>query len=269
MIASIIRSAGDELVDRRRRARASRRGRRRPSPRASSRLRRIAASAALDRARDTGRAARRGGPTRRPPARCRRPSGRRRRRVRARTSRRGSLPFARWRSDAQQPTTREAIARDPGARLAGRRTGTSSRPRSSTAAASIQAERWRDAPRTPAAGLVDVRRRARRRRRRLRLGRPEPRRARDRRAVRDLRRPGRVVDRRRPRADRAGGGAARAATTREATLWVLEDNPRARAFYERAGWRRTARARRRSAGACARRRCATARSSRARGRSRS
>jgi GNAT superfamily N-acetyltransferase len=27
-----------------------------------------------------------------------------------------------------------------------------------------------------------------------------------------------------------------AAEYREATLWVLEDNPRARAFYERAGW---------------------------------
>jgi GNAT superfamily N-acetyltransferase len=27
-----------------------------------------------------------------------------------------------------------------------------------------------------------------------------------------------------------------AATYEEATLWVLEDNPRARAFYERAGW---------------------------------
>ena len=26
----------------------------------------------------------------------------------------------------------------------------------------------------------------------------------------------------------------------EATLWVLEDNPRARAFYERGGWQRTA-----------------------------
>ena len=34
-----------------------------------------------------------------------------------------------------------------------------------------------------------------------------------------------------------GGGRASPRSTREATLWVLEDNPRARRFYEAAGWR--------------------------------
>ena len=46
----------------------------------------------------TDRAATRGGRRRRRPARSRRPSGRRRRREHARTSRRGTLPFERWRS---------------------------------------------------------------------------------------------------------------------------------------------------------------------------
>jgi len=35
---------------------------------------------------------------------------------------------------------------------------------------------------------------------------------------------------------RAGVDALRAAGYREAILWVLEDNPRARRFYEREGW---------------------------------
>ena len=45
-----------------------------------------------------------------------------------------------------------------------------------------------------------------------------------------------LVDRRRPRADRASARSSCAAQYAEATLWVLEDNPRARRFYERAGW---------------------------------
>ena len=35
----------------------------------------------------------------------------------------------------------------------------------------------------------------------------------------------------------AAVGALRAAGNEEAVLWVLEDNPRARRFYEREGWR--------------------------------
>ena len=44
-----------------------------------------------------------------------------------------------------------------------------------------------------------------------------------------------MVDGHRQGTDRTIRGTARSSYA-EATLWVLEENPRARAFYERCGW---------------------------------
>ena len=70
--------------------------------------------------------------------------------------------------------------------------------------------------------------------------------------------PGRVVDGRRA-ALLVRGELELRAVYDEATLWVLEDNPRARSFYEAAGWAPTEREGATSAGASARPRCATGR----------
>ena len=113
------------------------------------------------------------------------------------------------------------------------------------------------ADRAPAVRLGHVRRRGARAHRRLRLARPEPRRARGRRAVRDLRRPRRVVARRRSRADRARRGARSPSSTRRrrSGCWRTTRG-RAASTRRRAGVR-TARASGSSASASHRPRCDT------------
>ena len=107
------------------------------------------------------------------------------------------------------PRRRRGDRADPGARLAGRLPAPLSAGAARRARARLDALGAAD--RAPAVRLGHVRRGGARAHGRLRLARPEPRRARGRRAVRDLRRPRRVVARRRARAHRAGGVAARRA----------------------------------------------------------
>ena len=159
-----------------------------------------------------------------------------------------SLPFARWTSDAATPSDAAAIERDPGCAAGRRPTGTSSRPRSSTAAVSIQADAGASASRAH-----------------RRAGRPSsptttarwsgfasvgP--SRDEHGIGELYAIYVDPDRWSPGAGRALIERARsdcATAYAEATLWVLEDNPRARSFYEAPAGRSTAAARRTSAGA--------------------
>ena len=177
--------------------------------------------------------------------------------------RRRTLPFALWTSGWQRAATPKASPARKSAH--GKRpTGTSSPAAELERGGFIRAGALAGAPGGAAAGVDDVRGRRRRGDRRrgragLRLGRPEPRRARDRRALRDLRSPGRVGDRRRPRADRARRArATRRTTTRRRSGCSRTTRARGVSTRPPAGGP-TARRKPTNAGACARRRCATAR----------
>ena len=91
---------------------------------------------------------------------------------------------------------------------------------------------------------------------------PEPRRGRARRALRDLRRPRDVVDRRRPGADGGGGAAARRGVRRGDSCGCSRTTRAPAASTSARAGRPTGSARRRSVSASALPRCATARTSR-------
>ena len=258
VIASIIRSAGDELVGRRRRARASRRDRRRPSRRASSRLFRIAPSP-----RSTAPGYGSCSDTRRPeaattcaipPPICPAPT------TSTCSNSIGGEPTIRFCKFAAQPPATLPASRASRSAGGRRPTATCSRRTSSTAAGSSSRRDGASESGVRPQGWITFVAERDHTDRRLRRARAEPRPPRARRAVRDLRRSGRLVERCRPRAHRPGrAGAGRELPARRRSGCSRRTSAPAGSTSSPAGCP-TARARRRSAGASRRPRSATANS---------
>ena len=188
---------------------------------------------------------------------ARRPSAPPRRRARARTPRRRTLPFACMHVRTATADDAEAIER---IRVRGWRTAYRHVfPPSELDALPIDGSRWRERLARPAARLDDLRRE----RDGGVVGFAAVGPSRDerggRRAVRHLRRPRQLVDRRRPCADAAAEDALAAAVRRGDALGARGQPARAALLRARRLGARRRPARRRSASACARPRCATAR----------